>query len=293
MKSDNYEDILIPIADILIEYMEKYDCDYDEEFFMKAREFFIACLNMKYIYEDSLDDLVEKFCKTIKTVEYTDGVEDGYRVEDDAVYFDSSILDDDEEEENPFHSIDAYSLIFEVISDTFSLSESDYPEVAKLFAHWAAFQLFLMNDLEDDTLPVEIRKYILGATLMTTKYYFGLVDNTTLNLLKMALLSWNIEERVFFNKLLFYGFKTVRETLFRAYPNANVIFKAIETLEILENLETDSDNESLIIIDSLQRIMAESFEFLSNEYLQFIDMVFEANLRRELIIEGTKALNDD
>ncbi len=224
--NEESKDIKIPIKSIVEQAMRQNGAKYEEDEFNLLRKYFIACLNLGYLEPKDLVMMVNKFASRIKFIvlNYNNvNKMDYYMINESVLYINGALKDTNE----VFYEINFYKAVSEVIL----MANDKHVGISSAICEMMAEKIQNMDTNGSRIIMPRTEEEQVGEHKIQIRAGY-MNYNLIISLAKQLFISMNLNENKIINRMLFEGYDTVLNDLFKD-KNSTLLLEVLDKICIM------------------------------------------------------------
>jgi hypothetical protein len=274
--NEESKDIKIPIKSIVEQAMRQNGAKYEEDEFNLLRKYFIACLNLGYLEPKDLVMMVNKFASRIKFIvlNYNNvNKMDYYMINESVLYINGALKDTNE----IFYEINFYKAVSEVIL----MANDKHVGISSAICEMMAEKIQNMDTNGSRIIMPRTEEEQVGEHKIQIRAGY-MNYNLIISLAKQLFISMNLNENKIINRMLFEGYDTVLNDLFKD-KNSTLLLEVLDKICIMyinrkvRGMTNPSEKD---LTDKYQIIINDTFTKMDQNYFAFCALITTDELRK-------------
>ena len=274
--NDESRDIKIPIKSIVEQAMRQNGARYEEDEFNLLRKYFIACLNLGYLEPKDLVMMVNKFASRIKFIvlNYNNvNKMDYYMINGSVLYINGALKDNNE----VFYEINFYKAVSEVIL----MANDKHVGMSSAICEMMAEKIHNMDTNGSRIIMPRTEEEQVGEHKIQIRAGY-MNYNLIISLAKQLFISMNLNENKIINRMLFEGYDTVLNDLFKD-KNSILLLEVLDKICIMyinRKVKGVTNPSEMALTDKYQIMVNDTFTKLDQNYFAFCALITTDELRK-------------
>ena len=270
-------DVRIPIKEIIDTVIRKNSCIYNEEYITLMRKFFIGCLNLGYIEEDNIYNIVRKIGK-IKEIVHKDSIVNVF----EHYYIENGILYIEKQKGNESYILDFYKALSEIMFNSPNFKNNSlYCALTEMLSE----KVYNMDINGSKIIMPKSEQYMVGEKKLDLRAGYKRC-NLTINLLKQLFIYKGINENeVISNIINGNGFENEIAKI-TDDEDVKVLFNIIEKISLMDRnriITGKVNHEEMEYIIEYQKKINDLFVKMDQNYFAFLALITSDDLRAKCI----------